>query len=232
MRIDFGIYRVPFSLEGVPLVNGFVDRASEIRELEEHLLPSRRRPRRSIMVLSGLGGIGKTQLSIEFARRHQHRFSAVIWLDGKSKDRLKRSIIAAAGRIPEGQIPESSRVHSPQNMSDGDTVVKDVLDWLSTPENNRWLVVFDNIDQDYQDPQANLSAYDVRRYFPRADHGSFLITTRLAKLGQLGTLLKVGKVNHEQALAIFRKGYGKKFKGMSVRSYAGDFAGYIVAYVE
>ena len=209
-----------------------MDRASELGKLEEHLLPSRRRQRRGIVVLSGLGGIGKTQLSIEFARRYQLRFSAVIWLDGRSEDRLKQSIIVAAGRIPEGQIPESSRVHSPQNINEGDTVIKDVLGWLSIPGNYRWLVVLDNIDQDYRDPQANLSAYDVRRYFPRADHGLILITTRLAKLGQLGTLLEVGRVNHKQALAIFRKGYGKEFKGMSEIIMQVALREYTVAYME
>ena len=213
------MYRVPFSLGGVPLVNEFVDRPSEIEGLEKHLIPSRRKQQRKVVVLSGLGGIGKTQLSIEFARRHQLRFSAVVWLDGRSEDGLKQSIAAVASRIPKGQIPESSRTHPPQNTSDRDTLVKDVLDWLSAPENNRWLVVFDNIDQDYRDPQAAADAYDVRRYFPRADHGSILITSRLVNLGQLGTPLQVGRVDNKQALAIFKNGYGREYKGMWLRSY-------------
>ncbi|KAL9607111.1 MAG: hypothetical protein Q9167_007946 [Letrouitia subvulpina] len=107
------------------------------------------------MVLSGLGGIGKTQLSIEFVRRHQLQFSAVIWLDGSSEDRLKQSIVAAAGRIPEGQIPESSRMHLLRNTSDSETVIKDVLGWFSIPENQKWLIVFDNIDQDYGDMETD-----------------------------------------------------------------------------
>ena len=165
------------------------------------------------MVLSGLGGIGKTQLSIEFVRRHQLQFSAVIWLDGSSEDRLQQSIVAAAGRIPEGQIPESSRMHLLRNTSDSETVIKDVLGWFSIPENQKWLIVFDNIDQDYGDMETGADIYDVRRYFPRADHGSILITTRLTKFGQLGTLLEVGRVDHEQAFAIFKNGYGREFEG-------------------
>jgi tetratricopeptide (TPR) repeat protein len=181
--------------------------------IEKHLLPTRRKRRRKVVVLHGLGGIGKTQLSIEFARRHQLRFSAVIWLDGRSEDRLRQSITTVASRIPKSQIPESSRRHLPQNTTDIDTAIKDVLAWLSAPENNTWLVVFDNVDKDYRDLQHIPDAYDVKRYIPSADHGSVLITTRLVNLGQLGTPIQVSRVDGEQALAIFKNGYRRDFEG-------------------
>jgi hypothetical protein len=219
VRADFGLYSIPFSLEGVPLVNKFVDRAPEMERLEKYLLPLTQKNRRKVVVVNGLGGIGKTQLSIEFARRHQLRFSAVIWLDGRTEDRLKQSIVAVASRIAKGQIQETSRTYSPHNTSDVDTVIKDVIDWLSIPENNSWLIIFDNIDQDYRDLQAATDTYDVRRYFPTADHGSILITTRLVHLGQLGTPLQVSTVDYNQALAIFRNGYGSEFAGILLRSY-------------
>ena len=68
--------------------------------------------RQQVVVLHGLGGIGKTQLAAEFARRHQAAFTSVFWLDGNSEDSLKQSITDCAGRIPEGQIPETSRRYS------------------------------------------------------------------------------------------------------------------------
>jgi Cdc6-like AAA superfamily ATPase len=139
-----------------------VDRASEIEKLEQYLLPRIQQNRRKIVALYGLGGIGKTQLSIEFARRHQFQFSAVFWLDGRSEDKLKLGIAALASRIPEGQIPESSRTYSPHNTSAIDAVIRDVFNWLNAPENNNWLIVLDNVDHDYQDLQADPDAYDVR----------------------------------------------------------------------
>ena len=191
-----------------------------MRKIEEHLSPSRQSQRRKVVVLRGLGGMGKTQLSIEFARRHQLRFSAVIWLDGRSEGRLKQSITAVAGRIPKGQIPESSREHVSHNLRDRDTVVKDVLDWFSIPENNGWLIVLDNVDQTYRDSQADPDAYDVRRYLPQADHGSILLTSRVVELEQLGTTIRVDRVTKEQALKIFKNGYRREFDGTLVYSYA------------
>ncbi|KAL2016679.1 hypothetical protein VTK56DRAFT_3181 [Thermocarpiscus australiensis] len=132
-REYYGPYRASFSLQGVPVSNHFVARPSATAELEECLLPRRRsrKTQRRIFFLYGLGGIGKTQLAADFARRHQAVFSSVFWLDGRSEDRLRHSLASYAGRIPEGQIPERSRNAMLYREEDLKTVVADVLDWLA-----------------------------------------------------------------------------------------------------
>lgn len=166
--------------------------------------------RQKVHVLRGLGGLGKTQLAVEFARRYHHRFSTVFWLDGRSKDTLKRSIASCAGRIPHGQIPETSRAYATEGSSDIDAVVKDVMDWLAQPDNTAWLLIFDNVDRAYSEQGGNPQAYDVEQYFSGADHGSVLITTRLARLEQLGEPQQLGRVDEEQARAIFESWYRRK----------------------
>ncbi|KAG4257587.1 pfs [Fusarium proliferatum] len=109
---DFGLFKTPFSLDGAPASDKFVARPADTAELEKCLLPQRshaRRTSRKIFVLFGLGGVGKTQLSIDFARRHQAAFSSVFWLDGRSEDQLKRSIAGCISKIPKDQVPETSR---------------------------------------------------------------------------------------------------------------------------
>lgn len=173
--------------------------------MERVLLPKHRENgRQKRYVLRGLGGIGKTQLAAEFMRRHHHRFSAVFWLHGWSKDSLKQSIARCANRIPKGQIAETSRMHVEDN-TDLDVVVKDVLNWLAQPDNTAWLLIFDNVDQEYNGSNGDTEAYDVRQYFSGADHGSILITTRLARLEQLGESQQLGKVDETQAKMIFEK---------------------------
>jgi hypothetical protein len=217
--LDFGEYKTIFSLEGVPRARQFVDRPAEMAELERVLLPRPRQDqcqRQKIHVLRGLGGMGKTQLAVEFARRHHRRFSSVLWLDGRSEDILKRSIASYAGRIPPGQIPETSRQYAADASADIDAVVKDVMAWFARPANTAWLLIFDNVDREYAAQGGDPNAYDVGRYFSGADHGSVLVTTRLARLEQLGDSQQLGKVSKGQGQAILESWYKRKHGKLGV----------------
>ncbi|KAF2184976.1 FabD/lysophospholipase-like protein [Zopfia rhizophila CBS 207.26] len=110
-----------YYLQGVPIVNKFIDRPSNIAELEKALLPQRQYRRRKVFVLYGLSGMGKTQLAVKFVRRHHRKFSSVFWLNGRAEDSLKQSFATCAGRIPEGQIIESSRIFSATDGKGRDT---------------------------------------------------------------------------------------------------------------
>ena len=183
-----------------------------MEEIECVLLPRHQRNgRQTRYILRGLGGIGKTQLAVEFARRHHRRFSAVFWLDGRSEDSLKRSIASCASRIPQDQIAETSRAYGADSSVDLNAVVNDVLGWLARPDNTAWLLIFDNVDREYSKNGNDAEAYDVKRYFSGADHGSVLITTRLARLEQLGQSQELRKVDEAQAKAIFESWYKQAY---------------------
>jgi hypothetical protein len=176
-------------------------------ELERVLLPERQSNRQKRFVLHGLGGIGKTQLAVEFVSQHQRRFSAVFWLDGRSKDSVMQSIASYASKIPDSQISQSSKTYAAGDTSDINVVVQEVILWLAREDNDKWLLVFDNVDRDYSRHTRDSNAYDVKQYFPGINHGSVLITTRLAKLEQLGDSRQLGKVTLDQARAILRSRY-------------------------
>ena len=192
------------------MANRFVDRQSDTDELERCLLPRSRSQQiqRRIFVLYGLGGIGKTQLAADFARRHKATFSSVFWLDGRSEDHLRQSLAGYASKIPKGQIPDRSGDAGLNSEKDVDIKVADVLDWLAQPDNVDWLLVFDNVDRDFKQGKET-GAYDVRRYLP-GDHGSVLITTRLARMAQLGDSTRLKKTDEELGVAIFKSWYGRK----------------------
>jgi hypothetical protein len=185
-----------------------------MRRLEQVLIPQRKAQseeyRQQVVVLHGLGGIGKTQLAVGFARKHQAAFTSVFWLDGSSEHSLQQSIADCAGRIPEGQIPETSRKYSSSANGDLNSVIGDFMEWLSRTENKRWLIIFDNVDRDYQQ-ETDIDAYNVSNYIPEVDQGLILITTRLANLQQLGESVQLGTVGMSQAQAIFRKWYNQDF---------------------
>ncbi|KAF2472617.1 uncharacterized protein BDR25DRAFT_284166 [Lindgomyces ingoldianus] len=210
-----GKYKIELSLRGVPVVSRFVHRDAEMKELEQLLLEtSPTASRRNIVVVYGLGGIGKTQLAVEFARKHQCRFSSIFWLDGSSEASLKQSFVQLVQKLPRDQLTADIVEMLDHSVLDIDVVVRECLQWLSVPSNHEWLLIFDNVDRDPYDKDDS-QAYNVKSYFPHADHGSILITSRLASLLQHGAGVKVGTVAAEQARAILENNAGRGIEGES-----------------
>ncbi len=170
-----------FSLKGIPVLDSFVARDAEMDRLAEILLyNSAYKTRGKVCVLHGLGGIGKTQLAAEFARKYQNNYSAVFWIDGSSKEKLKQRIANLANQLPQHQLMERARSYAQQPHQELDGAVEDVLLWFSQPLNNKWLLIFDNVNRAYSAEPEDPEAFDIKEYLPEADQGSVLITSRLA----------------------------------------------------
>lgn len=200
----------------MPVIGQFVAREKEMQRLEELLLDDphatgHRSRRRNIVVAHGLGGIGKTQLAVEFARKHRNHFSAVFWLDGSSETSLKQSFVNIAQRIPRGELMSDGALQLSHTTVEVDVAVRECQRWLSIPSNLYWLLIVDNVDRDHRDPDDS-QAYNVEMYFPHADHGSILITSRLTNLQRLGYGVKVDTVATEQARSILENNAGRKVK--------------------
>ncbi|KAL9105022.1 MAG: hypothetical protein Q9163_000119 [Psora crenata] len=205
---DFGHdFRVQFRLTGLPISGNFVDRNAEMEKMERSLLPSTSLHGRKIHALHGLGGIGKTQLAIAYARKHQERYSAILWLNGNSKDTLLQSFAGFATFAGIDGISKSTAKipgHGKETAESADAILR----WLTLKGNRQWLVIFDNVDRDYHAEVEDSQAYDLESFFPAADHGSILITTRLPHLGELGAATQVTSVDRDQALQILTKSSG------------------------
>jgi hypothetical protein len=141
----------------------FIGRRTEMQQMESILQPQseNRGASRKVLVLGGMGGIGKTQLAISYAKQHHTSYTSVFWLDATSELSLKTSLRKVAHRVlPPKTVSELGDEQIPIHVSN----------WLSECDNTGWLLMFDN----YDDPDH----YSVRKYFPSVAHGSIIITTR------------------------------------------------------
>ena len=185
VKIEDSFY-ITFSLKGIPVMDKFVGRDTELTRLAQLLVSSTpNNMRRKVCLLHGIGGVGKSQLAAEFARKHQEIFSAIFWIDGSTKEKLRRSIVALAHRLPPHQIPERARSLSKDTAKDFDAIAKGILKWFSQPSNNKCLLIFDNVDREYSAREEDSEAFNIKEYFPEADQGSILITSRLAGMWRL-----------------------------------------------
>jgi hypothetical protein len=147
----------------------FVGRESEIQQMEEILLPGSSSAQRKVVVLGGMGGIGKTQLSIAYAKRHRRSYTSVFWLNATSEVSLKGSLRKLAQRVLS--------LETLDRLKDDDQLCIEVSNWLSQSENYGWLLIYDNYDVP--------DDYELTKYYPSVAHGSIIVTTRVpSKVGR------------------------------------------------
>lgn len=130
--------------------------------------------------LSGLGGIGKTQLAVEYAYRHALEYTAVFWLAAETEESLTTSVqhIAEQLQLPERQATEQFKM------------VVTVRRWLTTHAG--WLVIVDNVED------LDL----LQSVLPPARQGALLFTTRHQTLGTLAQPLNVPPMEGDEGIAL------------------------------
>ncbi|KAF2738199.1 HET-domain-containing protein, partial [Polyplosphaeria fusca] len=186
---DFEQYAVRLNLRSFPEAAQFVAREQELSKMHEVL---HGHSSRAAVVLHGLGGIGKTQLAVEYVKRHKEKHTAIFWLNANDEDSLRLSYRGIAQQVLHSH--PSTRVLSSLDLEgDLDRVVSAVKTWLDLPGNARWLMVYDNYDNPRIANDTDRSTVDIRQYLPESDQGSIIITTRSARVTQ-GRRLHVQKL--------------------------------------
>jgi hypothetical protein len=199
-------FSVPFSLSDIVQIENFVAREEELAKMHTVLSGG---GSRGTAVLHGLGGIGKTQLTVEYAKRHKDNYSAMFWLNIKDENSLKQSFAKVAKRILR-EHPSASRLSSMDMNGDLEEVVDAVKAWLSLPDNTRWLMVYDNYDNPKVAGNLDPAAIDVRQYLPESYQGSVIITTRSSKV-KIGHAIRIRKLeNLHDCLEILANASGRK----------------------
>lgn len=146
-----------------------------------------------IVVVQGLKGIGKTRLAAEYARLHKEDYSAVFWLDATEEASLREGFRKAADRIVHDHS-SAPCIECALDAYDLNTTVQGVKRWLEIPGNDRWLLVYDN----YDNQVSNQARYNIRQYLPSADHGTVLITTQSPKVAVGQELIQLGKLKEAE----------------------------------
>ncbi|KAL8765088.1 MAG: hypothetical protein Q9194_006681 [Teloschistes cf. exilis] len=188
--------------------DAFIGRISELQQLRDWLPPNSQPDGQRIISIAGMGGMGKTQLSLAHVRDCADHYSSVFWVNAKDETSLRQSMAALSVII----FHESA---NPVATSTDDEKVKvdKVRRWLSDSQNNQWLLIFDNYDDPRLPGIDSFTGYDIRTYFPYRAQGSILITTRSRQLLFAKQLLLKKLEGIEQSLAVLANRSGRAVNG-------------------
>lgn len=138
--------------------------------------------------ISGLGGLGKTQLATEYAYRHHEDYEMILWAEANSREILVSSFTSIA------QLLNLSFKNSEDQNDNRPDVVDSVKGWLAA--NTGWLLIFDNAN--------DLTM--VQSFLPTYGNGHILFTTQAQATGAVAQRFGLEAMEPEEgALLLLRR---------------------------
>ncbi|KAI3326741.1 hypothetical protein HD806DRAFT_488058 [Xylariaceae sp. AK1471] len=199
----------PWFLVPYPRNDKFVDRAAILGKLQQQPLKSTSQTRASLF---GLGGVGKTQIVLEYAYRlrEKHPDVSVFWVRASNADQFRHSFhsIALECGITGYDDPKVD-------------VLLLVTRWLERSDQGWWLMIIDNADNaelffPTQQNSTNSNSISqngfLAKYIPECAHGSILVTTRNKqaglKLAKGISLIEIYKMSDDESQQLLRLNLG------------------------
>ncbi|MFF7475002.1 FxSxx-COOH system tetratricopeptide repeat protein [Streptomyces sp. NPDC008092] len=129
--------------------------------------------------LFGMGGVGKTQIALEYVHRFKADYDLVWWVPAENIDNVVAALAELGSRIgaPGGEDMALASRETVRMLSRGNPT-------------NRWLLVFDNAD----DPDG------LAGYLPTAGGGHILVTSRNQAWSDKGETLPVDVFRRQESV--------------------------------
>ena len=178
--------------------------------------PARREPQ--VAVLSGLGGMGKTQIALQYIERYRSKYVGVFFIDATSEQELQAGFTRIAHLVIDEEMRRSpgseyddvaqnlgfsGLVNSPSRrplVENWERIVDAVKRWfgrLSRP----FLLVFDGAD----DP----AEIKMMKYIPYDTFGDIIITTRDSEARVFGQTFHVEEMPEDAAVELLYRASNK-----------------------
>lgn len=152
-KVKFPCHMIPYGLNP-----RFFCRDQEVDMVRKTLDPVQGHEELRVMSIHGLGGVGKSQLALNYANTSMKSYDVIAWIPYETHVKITRALSMLAKKLglPKGDDSEDDCQASSK-----------VKDWLNG-SGRSFLLIFDNVEQINILPEV----------WPSSEKGSILITTR------------------------------------------------------
>ncbi|KAL7269771.1 hypothetical protein RUND412_007547 [Rhizina undulata] len=224
IRNDFAEFNVPVKLPFAKNPN-FCGRRDILDRMHGILAPDPNirgsSSSRKTVVLHGMGGIGKSQIALEYACRFSDEYTSIFWIDADDISLVKDSAFQAMEQLKDhyatrwrsspdfreiahtlgitGRINDLGKFEMDGSLSE--VAMKRLHDWLSKSKNQGWLLLIDNIDK--------VEEGYFNELLPPCPFGRVIITSRLSNLHSIGECIEIEGFGARDGLELLEKISGK-----------------------
>jgi tetratricopeptide (TPR) repeat protein len=132
----------------------------------------------SILAIHGLGGVGKSQIALEYVYQYASDYEIIWWIQAENTTTLAADF---AGLASELELPE-------KDAKEQSVVIAGVRRWLE--KNINWLLVYDNAE----------NVDNLRNFLPQGKSGDVLITSRNPNWNDVAISFKVEVFSSQEAV--------------------------------
>ena len=168
-----------------PATPNFTGRADLLDQLHQRLSPGQAAAvvQTRAQALHGLGGVGKTQLAIEYAHRHAGDYDLIWWVAAEQPAAIPGQLVVLARRLG-----------LPEHAEHAETV--QAL-WDALGQRERWLLIFDNAEH----------PTELRPWWPPGS-GRVLVTSRSPTWAGLATTVPLDVLPRAEAVVFLQHRFG------------------------
>lgn len=169
--------------ENLPFIRNpfFSSREGILQSLHENFFADYER--QIIQVLSGIGGVGKTQIALEYSYTFLDKYKLVWWIKSETKQGIINSFMELGRNLGIS--------NSKLNMNEDEKVAL-IIENLNYVK--KYLLIYDNVN----------CYNEIERYLPKGNTGSIIITSRDNNWKIIGNVISVDVFTPEEAINFIR----------------------------
>jgi len=163
--------------------HAFVGRENLLDELDKELRTKEKLNLNKpvmVSVCAGLGGVGKTQLALQYIHHSKHSYTLRAWFASENLDQLKQQYIEFAKILGYKEEKPSIKTALPY-----------IKGWFL--KNPGWLLVYDNVN----------SYEEIKEFLPE-NGGDIILTTRHQKWPSGFKILDIDVMNEEESIGLIQ----------------------------